>query len=214
MKKLFFLIILLAATSLLSAQKVKHGIEYKFNIEAVKQSPSIIWYGWDFSHSKMRDFKKFQEGELILGRHMPAILALMEKKYSKKDITRSTKKDSVMVDMLSIQDLYQTIDAKKFIVPRIMEIQVDDIKSIVKSYSLPQKEGLGMVVIIEMMNSEDDRYVSGYITYFDVATREVYYTTKMKGIPGSKWGFDDYWFNGLTEIFDYFFAYYYNKIYK
>lgn len=206
----------MASFSSLQAQKNKKGIEYKFKIEAVKQASLVVWYGWDFSNSKMRDFKKFQEGELILGRHIPAILAELEKLYQKERTKRATKKDSVIVDVTSVQDLYQKMDAKTFIVPRYKEIEIDSVKSIVKNYKLPQKEGMGLVIIIEMMNTEKDlgRFVTGYITFFDIATREVYYATRMKGLPGSKWGFDDYWVNGLTELHAYFFADYYSKLLK
>jgi len=216
MKKLFILFFLLAVISPISAQKLKHGIEYKYNIDAIKQASYIVWYGWDFSHSKMRDFKKFQEGELIVGKHIPAIIGKLSVSYLEKRVRNATKKDSVIFNRVTINELYKEIDPKSFVVINPYELTPNDIKKIVSNYSLPQKEGLGLVVIIEMMNDEKDpfRYASGYVTFFDIATRDVYYTTKMKGLPGSKWGFDDYWFNGFTELFDYFFADYYNKIYK
>lgn len=120
------------------------------------------------------------------------------------------KKDSVILDMISIQDLYQNITTDKFIVHRNIELNIDSIKQIVKNYKLPHKKGLGAVIIVEMFN-KPDRYVSGYITFFDIAKKEVYYATKMKGLPGSNWGFNYYWFNGLTELYDYFNKYYYSK---
>lgn len=120
------------------------------------------------------------------------------------------KKDSVILDMISIQDRYQNIIPSKFIAHRNIELNIDSLKLIVKNYKLPQKEGLGLVVIVEMFN-KPEIYISGYITFFDIATRVVYYATKMKGLPGSKWGFNDYWFNGLTELYDYFVKYYYPK---
>jgi len=216
MKKLFILILCLIVITPLSAQKIKKGIEYKLNIEALKQAPLLVWYGWDFSNAKMRDFRKFQEGELIIGAHIPAIIAELEKLYPGERTNRVTKKDSVIVDVTSVQDLYQTMDSKTFIVPRYKEIDIDSIKAIVKNYKLPQTEGMGMVIIIEMMNAEKDlgRFVSGYITFFDITTREVYYAIRMKGLPGSKWGFNDYWVNGLTELHAYFFADYYSKLTK
>lgn len=217
MKKFLIIIIFLTATlNSLSAQKTKKGIEYKFNLEALKQAPLVVWYGWDFSNAKVRDFGKFQEGELILGRHIPAIIAELETQYTGVRTKRVTKKDSVIADVTSVQDLYQKMDAKTFIVPRYKEIEIDSIKSIVKNYKLPQTEGMGMVIIIEMMNTEKDlgRFVTGYITFFDVASREVYYAIRMKGLPGSKWGFNDYWVNGLTELHTYFFADYYSKLLK
>jgi len=212
MKKAFFLIILIYLSTGLEAQKRKEGIEHSFAFERVKEATSVVWYGWDFSHSSMRDLGKFQEGELILGRHIPAILGRLESEYSAERVGRHLKKE-VTFDPVSVQDLYLKMDAKRFIVPRYTEISIDSIKSIVWNYSLPQREGLGFVVILEMMNTERDmgRFVTGYLTFFDIKTREVFYSVRMKGLPGSKWGFDDYWFNGLTELYAYFIRDFYGK---
>lgn len=56
------------------------------------------------------------------------------------------------------------------------------------------------------------RYVTGYVTFFDIATRDVYYTTKMKGAAGSKSGFNLYWSNGIKRLTGYFFDAYYRKL--
>lgn len=215
MKKTGLLLIIIYLATGLCAQKLKQGVDYSFASDKIIKSPTAIWYGWDFSHSSMRDLDKFQEGELILGRHLPAILGRLESEYPAERVSRNLKK-TVTFDPVSVQDLYKGMDGKKFIVPRYTEISIDSVKNIVKGYSLPQKEGLGFVVIIEMMNSERDlgRFVTGYLTFFDIATREVYYSVRMKGLPGSKWGFEDYWFNGMTELYAYFIRDYYGKLIK
>ncbi|MCE5320651.1 MAG: hypothetical protein LLF93_06075 [Bacteroidales bacterium] len=194
------------------AQKENRGIEYKYNIEAVLNSPGVVWYGNDVSHSRMLDFKKFEEGEVILKANMPGILAELEYKYNEEFMKRNSKKEKVIFDMVSIQDLYKTIlEPKEFIISRPYEMTIDDVKSIVANYKLPQKEGLGLVVIVEMFH-KPERYVTGYVTFFDIASREVYYATKMKGVAGSKSGFNLYWSNGIKRIMGYFFDGYFRKL--
>lgn len=212
MKKYLVLLIFIYLASGASGQKLKGGIEHSFAFDKVKESTSAVWYGWDFSHSSMRDLDKFQEGELILGRHIPAILGRLESEYTAERVSRHLKKQ-VVFDPESVQDLYETMDTKKFIVKRYKEMSIDSVKSIVSSYSLPQSEGLGFVVIVEMMNAEKDlgRFITGYLTFFDIKSREVFYSVRMKGLPGSKWGFEDYWFNGMTELYAYFIKDFYGK---
>lgn len=216
MKKTVSLLIIMSFFLTANAQKLKEGIEFKYNVEAIKGYPILTWYGWDFSNVKMRDFKKFDEGDIIVGKHLPSIIGKLTITYPEARIKRATKVDSVVVDRETINMLYQSIDRKSFVTMNTYELKPEAIQEIVKKYTLPQKSGLGLVVIMEMMNDEKDpfRYASGYVTFFDIESREVYYTTKMKGLPGSKWGFEDYWFNGITEIFDYFFAKYYSKTMK
>lgn len=210
MKKLFLIFLLCCAIAPIYAQKMGQGIEYKYNIEAVINAPSVFWYGFDVSNSHMLDFAKFQQGKVILGANIPAILSILEKIYTKKYIKRLTQKDSVVMNMVTLQDLYENIDPDKFIVRRNIEISIDSIKTIVKNYILPQKEGMGLVVIVEMFN-KPEKYVTGYVTFFDMATREVFYATKMKDNPGGKGGFNYYWGNGIINLTRTFF---YGNIYR
>jgi len=196
------------------AQKENRGIEYKYNIEAVLNSPDVVWYGNDVSHSRMFDFKKFEEGEVIIKANMPGILAELEYKYNEEFLKSKTKKEKVIFDMVTIQDLYKTyLDPKDFIVSRSDEITIDEVKIIVSNYNKKKKKGLGLVIIVEMFH-KPERVVTGYVTFFDIASREVYYATKMKGVAGSKSGFNLYWSNGIKRIIGYFFDGYYLKAVK
>lgn len=215
MKKILLISLLSCLVVPLFAQKKNQGIEYKYNIEAIVKTPEVVWYGNDVSHSRMFDFKKFEEGEVIIKAQMPGILAELEYLYSEEFMKRNTKKDKVIFDMVSIQDLYKTnLDPKEFIVSRPTEITIDEVKSIVANYKLPQKEGVGIVTIVEMFH-KPEVVVTGYVTFFDIATREVYYSTKMKGVAGARGGFNLYWSNGIKRIMQYFFVNgYYHKVVK
>lgn len=155
MKKLFLFVLLCCAIVPSYAQIMNRGIEYKYNIETVINTPSFFWYGFDVSNSHMLDFGKLQQGELIKSTHIPGILAELEYKYTDIFMKHLTQKDSVVLDMITLQDLYKKIDPNKFIVSRNVDISIDSLKTIVKNYNLPQKEGMGIVVIVEMFNKPD-----------------------------------------------------------
>jgi len=69
------------------------------------------------------------------------------------------------------------------------------------------------VIIVEFLNRLD-RYATGYITFFDIKSREVIWATKMKGLPGGKHGPEEYYGNGIVELYVYFFGKYYHHILK
>ena len=215
MKKLLIIFLFCCIIAPAYTQKKNSGIEYKYNIEAIVKAPELVWFGNDVSHSRMLDFKKFEEGETILKSNMPGILAELEYKYDEEFMMRNSKKEKVIFDMVSIQDLYKTkLEPKEFIISRPYEMTIDDVKSIVANYKLPQKDGLGLVIIVEMFH-KPEVVVTGYVTFFDIATREVYYSTKMKGVAGARGGFNLYWSNGIKRIMQYFFVNgYYHKAVK
>jgi hypothetical protein len=90
---------------------------------------------------------------------------------------------------------------------------LDSFKSIVKRYPLFQKSGTGFVIFIENFN-KPEVYVTGYFTFFDLATKEVLWATKMKAVLGSKWGAEDYYRTEIMKLYSYFFRRYYSKTIK
>ncbi|NJN24832.1 MAG: hypothetical protein HC819_01985 [Cyclobacteriaceae bacterium] len=57
--------------------------------------------------------------------------------------------------------------------------------------------------------NKPDRFTTAYITFFDIESKEVLWTTKTKGLPGSKWGYKYYWFEGYVECLKVFMSKYY-----
>jgi len=191
---------------------MKHGIEYKFDIKSYIQAKKVVWYGWDFSKSRMFDINKIQDAGLIKEKFIPAISERLNKRITPDEIHRKIDKE-VETDLLSIQNLYSTINYKDYITQKDYVFPIDSIKSHVKNYKLPQQDGVGFVIIIELMHKTDrsDRFVTGYVTFFDIKTKELLWVTKMKGLPGSKYGFAMYWIEGIKELYEYFMGHYYSK---
>jgi len=61
----------------------KQGIEYKFNIEKVLSANEIIWYGIDFSKSKLTnpDPKKLDQGLLMKEKYVPGWMEIVNQRY-------------------------------------------------------------------------------------------------------------------------------------
>jgi len=191
------------------SQDMKHGIDYQYNFFKYIDTDKIIWYGWDFSNFKITDHNAY--GYMVKNEYIPIWLDKLNDMVSENRVRRNLDKQEVIADLASIQNLYKSVDDKTFESSGLYVISIDSLKSIVKRYVLPQTEGVGFVIIIETMN-KPQRYVTGYLTFFDIKTREVVWATKMKGLPGGKWGAELYYRNGLIELYDYFIARYYHKV--
>jgi len=193
------------------AQKIKEGIQYKFNMQRCLNSDTLVWYGWDFSNLKVCDRNAY--GYMVKDEYIPIWFDKMHRMAPVRKVRREIGKPNFQSDLKSIQDLYKSINGSDFETTANFSIPIDSLKLIVKGYDLPQKNGIGFVIVVESMN-KPERYVSGYLTFFDLATRELLWATKMKGEPGGKWGVELFYRNGLIELYDYFMGKYYNRSLK
>lgn len=208
MKHLTIIFYLVSFTMLVNAQKVKHGIENKLNLTKYVQSQEVVWYGWDFSNIKVCDSKIYSY--VLTETLIPEWLEKLNNQFSINEMKRKLDKPIFSADLQTVQNLYKSKDYKQLLTSDKYELSLDSIKNIVSRYKLANKTGIGAVIILENIN-KPERYVSGYVTFFDIPTRELLWATKMKGLPGGKWGEELYYRNGLIEIYAYFFAKYYNK---
>lgn len=191
-----------------NAQKIKEGIQYKPNVTAYLKADTLIWYGWDFSNLKVCDRNAY--GYMVKDEYIPLWLEKMNSLVSENKVFRQTGKAVFYSDLSTIQNLYKTQEPTFFETAANYSIPIDSLKLLLKNYQLPQKSGVGFVLVVETMN-KPERYVTGYLTFFDLATREILWATKMKGEPGGKWGVELFYRNGLIELYDYFMGKYYNR---
>jgi hypothetical protein len=205
----FIIIVTFSFNTSIFGQEMKKGIEYKFDIKKVLEEKEIVYYGWDFSSFKITDIKKLPQGPLMLYQYIPEWLALLNERYTSNVIARNFEK-KVYVNLVSVQERIKQSKPDSIVTMQTYEIHIDTIKNIVKSYNLPEKSGVGLVFITESFNKPQN-YVTGYVTFFDIESKELLWSVKMKGLPGSKWGFTKYVYEGFVEIYDYYLRGYYNR---
>lgn len=210
MKKILILIsVLIASTPYESfGQNKKGGIEYKKNIDKLISEKEIIYYGVDFSKCKISDAKWLGKTAIMKNIQIPEWIAILNKKYELSWITGNLRSGKISSDLNAIQMLCKDIKESELVSFATYSFPIDSVNSFVKSYKLTQTNGAGLVLIIENLN-QPERYITGYWTFFDIETREVLYATKMKGLPGSKYGYSQYWKEGMVELYEYYFRDYY-----
>jgi len=208
MKKLLTLAVICIVINCAYSQDKKYGIEYLIDINSYIHQNKVTWYGWDFSNFKITDHNTYSY--MVKDEYIPSWLEKMNKYFPENQIKNRLDKEIFTANLITIQNLYQNVDVGSFESQGLYELSVDSIKKIVQHYDLPQKDGVGFVIIVETMN-RPERFVTAYLTFFDCSTRKVLWTTKMKGLPGGKWGPEQYYRNGLIEVYKFFFSRYYNK---
>lgn len=72
-----------------------------------------------------------------------------------------------------------------------------------------EKEGLGMVINLENFNKERE-YALIYVTFFDIATREILFAAEVSGQAGGA-GMTKHWASGVENAFREMFI---DQIYK
>lgn len=209
MNKIFRLIIILFAfiPDQSIGQKTKLGIEYKKNMDKLISANEIVYYGVDFSKCKITDAKWLNKTAIMKDVQIPEWIAILNKKYGIDWVKGKLQKEKVTSDLNTIQMLCKDIKESELVSFATYSFPIDSVTSFIESYKLPQTSGIGLVLIFENLN-EPERYVTGYWTFFDIQTREILYSTKMKGLPGSKYGYAQYWKEGMVEVFEYYLRYY------
>ena len=196
------------------SQKAKQGIEYKINIDNLISAKEIVWYGVDFSRIKISDAKWFGNTSKMKDIQIPQWISSLNKSFDLEWISDKLKKEKVTSDLNSIQILFKNIKETELVTFEANNFPIDSITSIVEHYKIPQTSGIGLVLIMENVNSIE-KYASGYFTFFDINTKQILYATEMKGFAGTPaggpkyyFGYSEYWMHGMREMYTLFFRYY------
>ncbi len=188
---------------------MKHGIDFQYDVKSVIKAKEIVYYGWDFSNFRITDASKINDTELILKKHIPTWIGMLNARYPSAKVAEHFNKQ-VIENLVSVQNLIKNIKSDDLVTFQTYELTIDSVKNIVKSYILPEKTGIGLVFIIESFN-KPQRYVTGFTTFFNIQNKEVLWSTKIKGLPGSKYGFIQYLYEGFIEIYDLYLSNFYKK---
>jgi len=132
---------------------------------------------------------------------MNNLIRLEPEKY---DLKKVFYKNQVPIDLSVIKVRNQLPDVEEMVVASgtVYNMEEKTIRDMVKAYVPETQTGVGVVFIMESFNKEEEK---GHIwvTFFDIATREVLLMDKMSGAAGG-FGWRNYWartyYNVLKEI--------------
>ena len=183
--------------------------EHGTGIKTVAKSRSVVYYGMDFSLMRLTDSKKIDQSE-DLERFFGGWISLFEKLDYVKHIKKYLHKKNFTYSPGAVQGRYRLVP-KEWVILDDYSFSYDTLQTVVKDYKLKEKDGLGFVINIENFNK---RYEKGtmYMTFFDIATKEILWSVEVWGEP-SGIGMSKYWVVSVLHSYSKFINYY-NKAKK
>ncbi len=159
----------------------------------------LVFYGFDFTYLKLSNSGKIGDGIVIAPKYFPAWNEMLT--YDLLPIGKISGwmgKPSIFVgnsvfEYNTYADMQNFVSAVNFCMP------FEDLQTIVQSYVLREKQGVGMVINLVNFNKEGE-YALLYVTFFDIETREIMFAAEVTGNAGGS-GMTKHWASGVETAF-------------
>jgi hypothetical protein len=195
MKKVILSLLVLASGTFAKAQDAKSALA----------STEIVWFGLDFTKAKfVGAFDQVGGAGVATGYDMktkwiPAWNSLIVTEPQLFDFRKSFRKDNVIYDIKSMNELNTKIDVDACMVYNPGTIERTAIDGMVKKYKAEvKKEGIGLSFIVENFN-KGTQVADVYVTFFDIATKKVLICEKLSG-KAVGIGMRNYWAGAIKAI--------------
>lgn len=178
----------------LSNKEKKQSLS-KFFIDPKAQ---ITWLGIDFSDVRLLEKENSEESEKISGayfREWNDLVILEEKRY---DIEGAFHHNKITYNNSYINSKNDTIQVGRLFVGdknRLNHLNSNKIQNIINTYPLENKEGYGLVFIVESLDKLK-KETNTWVTLIDMKTKQVLITEKMYANAGGV-GLRNYWARGF-----------------
>ena len=169
----------------------------------------LVFYGFDFTYLKLSNPRKVGDGVFIVPKYFPAWNEMLTKDLLPiAKISSWMGKPGIFVgssvyEYSTYADIHNFVSSVNFCLP------FEDLQTIVQSYVLREKQGIGMVINLVNFNKEKE-YSLIYVTFFDIETREIMFAAEVSGNAGGS-GMTKHWASGVEVAFRKMFI---DQIYK
>lgn len=192
MKKLLLFVFILTLSKQVSAQYVMADL---FNGKA-----KVVFLGLDFTQAKYIGRAGFMDPSAIQNQHMVSWNNLIEfepKKFSlqKPLKVKEEQYSSKVADMIQYNKAANVADN---ITDSEYSITEDQVKKSVSKYSLSEKDGIGVVYVVESLSKTAEK-MTAWVTFIDLNTKKILHTEKVEGKAGG-FGFRNYWAGAVYKI--------------
>lgn len=172
------------------------------------EATEVYWYGLDFSKSKMvGNFSQFNDAGIKNGFDIQKIyfrawnrtIVSEPEKYNLEKFFGVSK---VYYNLSATDAVNQDMDASKLLILDMYskELTPEEIQTCVSAYKLEQKNGIGIVFIIEKFDKYDEKGVMN-VVYFDIATQKVLFSKRMYG-EARGIGIKNYWIRSVYNVME------------
>jgi hypothetical protein len=190
MKTLLTTLLLCTFLITADAQKTRSNI---FNDD------EIVFFGIDYSNAKIIGRETFPDIDILQTYYFEKWNSMLFSERSKYNIKKYYNKNIVEYDYGIVTERNAAVRLDSIVIERSYAIEKEQLIDIISQYdSERQKEGLGMVFIVESLSkSEEAAFV--WLTFFDISTKKILMARRMKGAPGG-FGHRNYWIRPFYNI--------------
>ena len=173
----------------------QHSLSDLYNGKA-----KLTFLGLDFTQAKYIGRIGFTDPVAIKTQYLASWNNLIEyepKKFSLQEAfkLRPYQYQSKVTDMIKLNE---SADVKENITEEAYAITEEQVKKSVSRYSLSEKDGIGLVYVVESLNKNAEKmYV--WATFIDLKTKKVLFTERLEGAPAG-FGFRNYWAGAVYKI--------------
>lgn len=167
----------------------------------VFDSKQIVFYGADFSNAKFIGNEGFKDKRDIVGKFIPSLNELFFKEQKKYDLKKFFKKEDIVYNLDLMKSVNSKINPNNIVINQSFLFESGNIEKSISSYNLVEKDGIGLVLIVESLNKVAD-IGTFHVVFFDLQSKSILVSEKITGKPGGI-GFRNYWakvfFSGLKD---------------
>ncbi len=182
MKNLIVLALFLFIGHSVFAQKTQSDV---FNTN------DVVFYGLDFSKARFIGTEGFKNPPLLKNSFFNSWNHLLVNERDKYSIEEFFGKTNVEYDISAVEERNQTPKVEDLVINKSYTLPQSETAAMVKALKTDQKEGIGLVFIVESYSKFAENGTM-YVTFFDIANKEILLQKKMSGKAGG-FGFRNYW---------------------
>lgn len=164
-----------------------------FSQQSVITSPTILYYGIDFTEAKFVGKEGFTNPVDLQENYLNKWNQLIINESSKYDILKFNKKDTLVNHIEEVTQANEKVDPNKLVVETLSEEdkEILNLVEILKKYTPTEKEQLGLLYAVVRF---DKIYKEGvtHAIYFNTKTKEILFSDYGMYTP-SGFGIRNYW---------------------
>jgi hypothetical protein len=160
----------------------------------------VVFLGLDFTQAKYIGSPGFTDPNAIQNQHMVSWNTLIEaepKKFSleKPLKLRADQYSAKVADMIKHN---KNVNVADNIINESYTLTEDQARKAVSKYALSEKEGVGVVYVVESLNKTLEK-MTVWVTFIDLSTRKILLIEKVEG-KAAGFGFRNYWAGAVYKI--------------
>lgn len=160
-------------------------------------SNNIVYYGFDFTYVKLTNARKIGDDIEIIQKYFTPMNEDLTRDILPLSTLKKWMNQPGIIQGQPVFPNYNYRDFHGFVTAQNYCINFNDLEKIVQSYVLNEQHGTGMVINLVNFNKERE-YSLVFVTFFDIATREILFATEASGeAGGSGWG--SHWVTGIEN---------------